>query len=218
MTDLQMPTLHFMPWRRLDREYGVGAIAPIPFSREHPPAGFDAGVSHAVKTILADGIYVHGRPVNQCTLVSLQARLFIEGWDNRAAFETIYDHAQMACLSSLEGRDYLRRAELYRQLGVLRAARAAISPGAAGRGTASQARQDIVGVSRGPPCEFTYPCRPSQRRAHPFFSGPLYHALSDVRSRLLEEDRADNWAAWGCIHILARLGPTLAPQVLGRRV
>jgi len=103
----QVLTLHFMPWCRLDQEYRVGPVAFILFSPAHSPLNFELDAIRAVNTILADFIAVDGRPVNQCTLVSLDGRMFLEGPDIRAGFETIYDYIQMACLSSLEGREYL---------------------------------------------------------------------------------------------------------------
>src|SRR5579859_1437013 len=113
MTNSQILTLHFMPWCRLNRNCSVGPVSLIPFSHDNPPVNFEPRVVHAVETILSDFIAIDGRPVTRCVLVSLDERVFIEGFETRAAFETIYDYVQMACLSSLEGREYLGRAEPY---------------------------------------------------------------------------------------------------------
>ena len=69
-----------------------------------------------MNTILADFMAVDGHPVTRCALVSLEGHVLVEGLQNRAGFETIYDYVQMACLSLLEGREHLGRAEPYQIL------------------------------------------------------------------------------------------------------
>ena len=66
-----------------------------------------------MNAIVVDFIAIDGRPVSRCALVSLEGYVFVEGLETSAGFETIYDYVQMACLSSLEGREYLGRAEPY---------------------------------------------------------------------------------------------------------
>ncbi len=53
--------------------------------------------------MLSDFIAIDGRPVTRCVLVSLDERVFIEGFETRAAFETIYDYVQMAYRRSKGG-------------------------------------------------------------------------------------------------------------------
>ncbi len=113
MMNSQILTLHFMPWCRLDRKCTAGPVPLVPFSRDHSPPNFEPDVTRAVNTIVTDFIAVDGRPVNQCVLLSLDDHVFVEGFETCAAFETIYDYVQMACLSSLEGREYLGPAEPY---------------------------------------------------------------------------------------------------------
>jgi len=189
-----MPTLHFMPWCRLDREYSVGSVALIPFSRDHPPANLEPDVTRAVNTILADFIAVDGRPVDRCTLVSLDDRVFVEAWGDPTAFEAIYDHVQMACLSSLAEREYLGAAEPYSNsecFGLF-------------------ARQYREGTAAAPPI-FRRDSTPmglagAALRVHmpvqtvavprPPLNEPLYRAVAELRRRTLGGERVDDWASW----------------------
>jgi len=61
-----------MPLCRLDREYRAGPVARAWGERDHPPANLEPDVIRAVNTILADFVAVDGRPVDQCTLVTLE--------------------------------------------------------------------------------------------------------------------------------------------------
>jgi hypothetical protein len=194
MMNLHIPTLHFMPWCRLDREYSVGSVALVPFSRDHSPANLEPDAARAVNTILADFIAVDDRPVDRWTLVILQGRVFVEGLGDPTAFETIYDHAQMACLSSLETREYLGRAEPYSNSECF----------------ALYARQYREGDAAAPPIfrRDSTPMglagaalrvhMPVQTIAVPqvTLNEPLYRALAELRRRMLEEERIGDWAVW----------------------
>jgi hypothetical protein len=147
-----------------------------------------------VNTILADFIAVDDRPVDRWTLVILEGRVFVEGLGDPTAFETIYDHAQMACLSSLETREYLGRAEPYSNSECF----------------ALYARQYREGDAAAPPIfrRDSTPMglagaalrirMPVQTIAVPqvTLNEPLYRALAEIRHRMLEEERVGDWAVW----------------------
>ena len=190
----QILTLHFMPWCQLDQQYDVGPVALIPFSRDHPPANLEPEIIQAVHAILADFIAVDGRPVTRWVIIGLEGRVLVEGLETRTAFDTIYDHAQMACLSSLERREYLGRAEPYSnsECFALYARQyrdgAAVAPpifrrditrmGLAGDALRVQIPVQTVAVPR------------------PILNEALYCALAELRSRLVEDERVDKWAVW----------------------
>jgi hypothetical protein len=147
-----------------------------------------------METILSEFITIDSRPVIRCILLSLDERVLIEGFETRAAFETIYDYVQMACLSSLEGREYLGRAEPYCNSECF----------------ALYARQYRDGAAVAPPI-FRRDSTPTglagaalrvhipiQTVAVPSLSlnEPLYRALAELRRRLLEERRLDGWSMW----------------------
>ncbi len=194
MTDLQMPTLNFMPWCRLDREYRVGAVALIPYSREHPPVDLDPDHTRAVNTILADFIYVNGRPIDRCTLITLENRLLIEGWDNPNAFETTYGHAQMACLSSLEGRDYFGSAEPYSNAECFALYSRQYREGRAVAAPIFRRDSTPLGLA-GPALRVHIPAQAIAVPKLPF-NEPLYRALTALRRRWLDAGRTGDWAIW----------------------
>ncbi|MGO9605120.1 MAG: hypothetical protein ACLQAT_17325 [Candidatus Binataceae bacterium] len=190
----QILTLHFMPWCRIDRECSVGHIALIPFSRENPSLYLGDEAARAVNTILADFIGVDGNPVTRCVLVSLAGRVLVEGLGTRAAFDAIHDHIQIACLSSLDGREYIGRAEPYSNSGCF----------------ALYTRQYRDGSAVAPPI-FRRDNTPmglvgSALRVHmPVQTGAiarvvlndaLYRGLVELRHQMLERERVDDWAAW----------------------
>jgi len=102
----------------------VGSIQSIAWERlrssrtRRTPAGFTRSRPYrAVNTILADFIYVDGRPIDRCTLISLENRLLIEGWYNPAAFETtitrrwrVSRHSRTATILVAQNRTATRNA------------------------------------------------------------------------------------------------------------
>jgi hypothetical protein len=194
MINSQNLTLHFMPWCRLDREYSVGPVALIPFSRDHPPANLEPNVNRAVNAILADFMAVDGRLVTRCVLVSLEGRVFVEGVETGAAFETIYDYVQIACLSSLEGREYLGRAEPYSNSECFALIARQYRDGAAV--APPILRRDSTPMGLGGDALRVH--MPVQTVVVPrsILNEPLYCALAELRRRMMEDERVDSWAVW----------------------
>lgn len=126
--------------------------------------------------------------------MTLEGRVFVEGLGDPTAFETIYDHAQMACLSSLETREYLGRAEPYSNSECF----------------ALYARQYREGDAAAPPIfrRDSTPMglagaalrvhMPVQTIAVPrlTLNEPLFRALAEFRRLMLEEERVGDWAVW----------------------
>jgi hypothetical protein len=127
-------------------------------------------------------------------LLIQEGRVLVEGLDEPAAFETIYDHAQMACLSSLETREYLGRAEPYSNSECF----------------ALYARQYREGDAAAPPI-FRRDSTPmglasAALRVHipvqtigvprVTLNEPLFRALAEVRCGMWEEERVGDWAVW----------------------
>jgi hypothetical protein len=194
VSNLQIPTLHFLPWCRLDREYRARTVALIPFSDE-PPSNLDADIIRAVRTILADFIEVDRRTVTRCTLVSLEGRVFIEGFRNdRSEFETIEDHVQIACLSALEGREYLGAAEPYSNSECFGLYARQYREGAAAASPIFRRDSTPMGLAGAAlrvhmPVQTVSVPRISLNEA-------LYQSLADLRRRLLEKERVEDWAVW----------------------
>ncbi len=194
MNTLHIPTLHFLPWCRLDREYRAGPVALLSFSTDHVSANFEPAVSEAVNAILADFIGVDGLSVTRCALVSLQDHPFVEGYGDATDFETLYDHVQMACLSSLEGREYLGRAEPYGNSECFAMYSRQYRDGAA-------AAPPIVRRDSTPTWRAGAALRvhiPVQTVAIPrvTLNEQLFSALAKQGHRMLEAGRSDRWAVW----------------------
>lgn len=194
MKNLRMPTLHFMPWCRLDREYRTGPVALTPFSRDQPPANFDPDTTRAVSTILADFIGVDGNPVPRCTLVVLEGRVFVDGFGDRADFETIYDYAQMACLSSLEGREHLGRAEPYSNAECFALYARQYRDGDAVAAPIRRRDSTLMGLA-GAALRVHMPVQ-AIAVPRPPLNEPLYLALAELRQQMLDGRQMEDWAAW----------------------
>lgn len=189
-----MPTLHFLPWCRLDREYSVGSVALVPFSRDDPPANLEPDVTRAVNTILADFIAVNDCPVDRCTLVSLDGRMFVEAWGDPTGFEAIYDHVQMACLSSLAEREYLGAAEPYSNSECFALFARQYREGAAAAPPIFRRDRTPTGLA-GAALRLHMPVH-TVTVPRPPLNEPLYRALAELRQRTLDGERVDDWASW----------------------
>jgi hypothetical protein len=195
MISSEILTLRFLPWCRLDREHSAGPVTLVPFSSEQPPEKLDPKTIQAVSAILTNFIGVDDRPVSRCTLVSVEGRVLIEGLVTPAAVsQTIYDHVQMACLSSLEGREYLGPSEPYCNSECF----------------ALYGRQYREGPPGAPPIlrrdgtptwlagRALRVHMPGQTVAVPrvALNEPLYRALAELRRRKLDGNREHDWWVW----------------------
>jgi len=121
--------------------------------------------------------------------------VFIEGFrDDRSEFETIADHVQIGCLSALEGREYLGAAEPYSNSECFGLYARQYREGAAAASPIFRRDSTPMGLA-GAALRVHMPVQtvPVPRIS---LNEPLYQSLADLRRRLLEEERVEDWAVW----------------------
>jgi hypothetical protein len=183
-----------LPWCRLEREYTAGPVALTPFKRATPPATFDAETTHVVSTILDSFIGVTGDPMDRCTVVTLHGQVLMEGYTPPTAFETIFDHIQMACLSSLEQREFCGPSEPYSNSECFALFTRHFGPGGVGappflRRDGSPTFRASGGLRVHMPVQVAAVSRPPLNER-------LWSALAKLRRQWLEDGRSGDWARW----------------------
>ncbi len=105
-----MPTLHFMPWCRIDKIYHVGEIEVFPFVVDAAIEGVnDSTIAH-LRAILAIYRNLEGKPIDRCALIKYADKDVIADL-TPTEVEVMHDLIEVLCLSSLAGR------ELFNQMG-----------------------------------------------------------------------------------------------------
>ena len=108
-----MPTFHFLPWCRIEKEYTSGKIALIPFEIAGAIYGVDHELERPIKDALADFIWIDGNPIKKCTLIALDGQLLTGDYPGLEVTQTISDYVDCACLASLAEREFGGSAEPY---------------------------------------------------------------------------------------------------------
>lgn len=194
MTKSELVTLHLLPWCRFDREYGAGGVTLVPFERENPPATFDAGTTQVVSRILDGFIGATGNPVDSCALVGINGKVLMDGYPSSSKFETVFDHVQMACLSSLEGREYCGPSEPYSNSECF--ALFSRHFGSGGVGAPPFLRRDSSPTFRASGGLRVHMPIQTVAVPHPPLNEPLWRALAELRQRLLEDGGSSEWTGW----------------------
>jgi hypothetical protein len=105
-----MPTLHFMPWCRIDKAISVGEIEVFPFHVDSAIEGVDTSATAYVKAILATYRNIEGSPIDHCALIRYADKHVIADLAP-AEIEALHDLIEVLCFSSLADR------ELFNQMG-----------------------------------------------------------------------------------------------------
>ena len=106
-----MPILYFLPWCRLSERLAVHPVSFIPFNRDFPPRDFDDATARLIGRISEDFIAIHGNPVSEFTVLSLDNVCLREDFD--ASGPVFAEFVDLIRLASLSTRDYFGRAEPY---------------------------------------------------------------------------------------------------------
>jgi hypothetical protein len=103
---LEMPTLHFLPWCRLDKQYSVGDATLIPFERSKPPPELDDLTTYPIKLIMNSYRGSTGHPVRQFAIVKFNERTVLDDL-NEEDRECLWGSVALACLTALSQRDFI---------------------------------------------------------------------------------------------------------------
>jgi hypothetical protein len=108
-----MPTLHFLPWCRTEKEHRSGRVGLIPFQITEALNQRDHDVQAPIREVLADFLGVDGAPIKECTLIAIDGQLLTDDYPDSATTWTISDYVECACLASLAEREFCGTAEPY---------------------------------------------------------------------------------------------------------
>lgn len=99
-----MPTLHFMPWCRIDKAIRVGEIEVFPFHVDSAIEGVDTSATDHVKAILAIYRNLEGDPIDRCALIKYAEKNVVADL-TPTEIEVMHDLIEVLCFSSLAGRE-----------------------------------------------------------------------------------------------------------------
>lgn len=105
-----MPTLHFMPWCRIDKRILVGEIEAFPFRVGSTLEDLDASTADQIKAILATYRDLEGNPIDRCALIRYSDKSVVADLAP-VEIEVMHDLIEILCFSSLAAR------ELFNQTG-----------------------------------------------------------------------------------------------------
>lgn len=101
-----MPTLHFLPWCRLDKPYSVGDVTLIPFERSKPPSDLDDLTTYPIKLILNSYRGSTGHPVRQFAIVRIEGRSVLDDLADEER-ERVWQSIALTCFTALAQRDFI---------------------------------------------------------------------------------------------------------------
>ncbi len=101
-----MPTLHFLPWCRLDKQYSVGDVTLIPFARSTPPSELDDLTTYPIKLIMNSYRGSTGHPVREFAIVKFTGRTVLDDLSEEER-DRLWGSVALACLAALSQRDFM---------------------------------------------------------------------------------------------------------------
>ncbi|MEW6360318.1 MAG: hypothetical protein AB1696_28550 [Planctomycetota bacterium] len=107
-----MPTLVFMPWCRIEKEYRVGNITVIPFKVFEKPGILDALGTCQARALLSPYKNLRGESINEAALIRYSEKEILSDLTNDEV-EDIRDCLDLFCFSALARREYLCGAGSY---------------------------------------------------------------------------------------------------------
>ncbi len=107
-----MPTLLYMPWCPIDKEYNAGAVSLVPFRRDRSLEGLNQQENLQIRNALGNCVDPLGEPVGAAALVRFGDRsLFADLSDEE--IEAVHDCLSLAAFAGMANRELFRQHGAY---------------------------------------------------------------------------------------------------------